>query len=248
MLDSYENQRQEFSQLTPQDIVNRLSYLRAFAISTARSFVDCARGFASFQMWKEAGEAYSEAIGRDGSYLEAFLGRAQIFSCRALLEDDEARREELLLQSIKDFRRVVQLTNGNSKEGKEAVLGIATGLLVMNRFAECSAWIEDQLRRENDKDHIGDLYYLFALCRLFSGDLEQAKEYAREMARVAGFDSEQMFIWALLSNCAGDQETFVEHRESVARRDSKLSNVLGEVQAVGCHTFLDLARLLMWCE
>lgn len=227
--------------IVPSDVVTRFASLRVTDVAAPSSFVDCGNAFISFGMLEDAIDAFTEGINRDSSCLPAFLSRAQATFGLALWIEDEAERGALMSQSIADFGRALEL----DEKSRAAILGIGTGLLVTNRFAECASWIQGRMGVSADNGHEGDLLYLFALCRLFSGDLEQAGEFADKMERVAGFDTERFFIRGLISLQASEHEKFLEYRALVDRRDPKLARVLDFVNEQQCGTFLELARRLV---
>lgn len=241
MLENIEIERINVPAVVPTDVAKRLASLRASNAAAPSSFIDCGNAFLSFGMLEDAIDAFTEAVNRDGACLAALLGRGQAAFGLALLREDEAERGDLVSQSIADFQRALEL----DEQSREAVLGIGTGLLMTNRFAECAAWIQDKMASVANKSHEGDLLYLFALCRLFSGDLEQAGEFADRMERVAGFDTERFFIRGLISLQANERENFLEYRALVDRRDRKLASVLSSAEEHHCGTFLELSRRLL---
>ena len=240
MLENIEIERINVPTVVPGDVALRLASLRVNGEAAPSSFIDCGNAFVSFGMLEDGIDAFTEAIKRDSGCVAALLSRGRATFGLALLLEDEAERDGLVSQSIADFQRALEL----DEQSREAVLGIGTGLLVSNRFAECSSWIQSKIASPAEKSHEGDLLYLFALCRLFSGDLEQAGDFADRMERVAGFDTERFFIRGLISLQANEREKFVEYRALVDRRDPKLASVLSSAEENRCGTFLELARWL----
>jgi tetratricopeptide (TPR) repeat protein len=241
MLENVEIERTNVPSVVPTDVAKRLASLRASNAAAPSSFIDCGNAFLSFGMLEDAIDAFTEAVNRDGACLAALLGRGQAAFGLALLLEEETERGSLVSQSIADFQRALEL----DEQSREAILGIGSGLLVTNRFAECASWIQDEIASTTGKSHEGDLLYLLALCRLFSGDLEQAGKFADRMERVAGFDTERFFIRGLISLQANEREKFLEYRTLVDRRDRKLGSVLGSAEEQHCGTFLDLMRRLV---
>jgi len=243
MLDFSDIQKLDTAVLTPGDVARKVAELQSSINSSPAAFIDCGSAFLSFGMLPEAWAAYSEAVTRDSESVKGFLGRAQAGYGLMLACEDEERIATVSLQVASDFRRVLKLTEGRSRE---AILGLGSVLLAANRFAECSNWIEEQLRdHHGDRNHEGDLLYLYALCRLFAGDVDQAIEYADKMDRVAGFEGERFFICGFVSWLKRDHDQLVEYRAALLIRDAKLAQVLGLIEAgAKAETYLDLARLL----
>ena len=241
MLETIETEIIDAEVIAPKDVSRRFANLRREPSSTASSFVSCGEAFLSFGMLPEASDAYSEALERDPGCVSALVGRGKVAYALALLEEEESERERLSLQSVSDLKQSLELGDKNH----EAVCGVGSGLLLMNRFAECSLWIEERLSLTSDRSEQGDLLYLFALCRLFAGDAEEAIQSAEKMERIAGFDVESSFIRGLANYFLREQEDFAECRTVVRRRDKKLAGVLSAIaDGEKCATFLDLARLL----
>jgi len=240
MLDFIELEMLDTEVVTSDDVVRRAAALRSAADAPASAFEECGQAFVSFGMLTEAIGAYSEALVRDPQSVRAYLGRAQTGYGLLLLSGENPGGTETDSQVVHDFRRALELSRG---ESREAVLGFGSALLVMNRFAECASWIQEQLGT-GDKNHEGDLLYLFALCRLFSGDLDQAIEYANKMDRVAGFEAERLLLRGFVSWLRNEKDQLIEYRAALQLRDVKLVQVLAAIESGAKYgTFLEFARL-----
>ncbi|SRR6266849_3019779 len=227
----------------PDDILRRVAELQIEEGAGADEFISCARRFESFGMANEASRAYTIAIERNGDCGEAYLGRAEIGFGLCLIDENEVDRSRSAGQVIGDFRRALELAKEHSKQ---AALGVAMTLLLVNRVAECTAWLDEVgAQGSRDRSEQTDLLFLVAFCRLFSGDVEEARKSADRIESLQGGNEDSVFIKGACALFSGEQEEAKVCRELLERKESRLALSLAMLEEQGCETFLNVARAVL---
>jgi hypothetical protein len=227
----------------PDDILRRVAELQIEEGAGADEFISCARGFESFGMANEASRAYTIAIERNGDCGEAYLGRAEIGFGLCLIDESEVDRSRSAGQVIGDFRRAFELAKEHSKQ---AALGVAMTLLLINRVAECTAWL-DEVAAEGarNRSEQTDLLFLVAFCRLFSGDVEDARKIADRIESLQGGNEDSAFIIGACCLFLGEKDEAKVCRELLERKQSRLASSLAFLEEHGCESFLNVARAVL---
>ena len=229
--------------VTPDDVRRRLAQLQLDEGAGADDFISCARGFESFDMAHEAFRAYSIAIERKSDGGEAYLGRAEVGFGLCLIDENDGERSKRADQVIEDFRRRVELSKEDSIR---AALGLAMTLLLVNRVAECSDWLDQVAARgRRDRSEQTDLLFLVAFCRLFSGDVEEARKIAERIENLQGSNEDSVFINGACALFSGEKEEAKDCRELLERKESRLAASLVSLEEQGCETFLNVARAML---
>ncbi len=228
--------------VTPDDVRRRLAQLQLDEGAGADDFISCARGFESFDMAQEAFRAYSIAIERKSDGGEAYLGRAEVGFGLCLIDENDGERSKRADQVIEDYRQSLE-----SKEHFErGALGLAMTLLLVNRVAECSDWLDQVAARgRRDRSEQTDLLFLVAFCRLFSGDVEEARKAAERIESLQGSNEDSVFINGACALFSGDREEAKDCRELLERKESRLATSLVSLEEQGCETFLNVARAML---
>src|SRR5258708_6394306 len=97
-------------------------------------------------------------------------------------------------------------------------------LLLVNRVAECSDWL-DQIasRGERTRSEQTDLLFLAAFSRLFAGDMEEARKTAERIESLQGSNEDSVFIKGVCALFLNDLDEVNECRELLARKESRLA-------------------------
>jgi hypothetical protein len=229
--------------VTPDDVRRRLTQLQLDERAGADDFITCARGFQSFGMAQEAFRAYSIAIERKSDGGEAYLERAEVGFGLCLLDENDGERSKRAGQVIEDYRRSCELSTEHFERG---ALGLAMTLLLVNRVAECSDWLDQMAARGGrDRSEQTDLLFLVAFCRLFSGDVEEARKAAERIESLQGSNEDSVFINGACALFSGDREEAKDCRELLERKESRLATSLSSLEDQGCETFLNVARAML---
>ena len=229
--------------VTPDDVRRRLAQLQLDEGAGADDFISCARGFESFDMANEASRAYTIAIERNGDCGEAYLGRAEIGFGLCLIDENEVDRSRSAGQVIEDYRRSFELSKGHFERG---ALGLAMTLLLVNRVAECSDWLDQMAARGgSDRSEQTDRLFLVAFCRLFSGDVEEARTIAERIESLQGSNEDSVFINGACALFSGEKEEAKDCRELLERKQSRLASSLAFLDEHGCESFLNVARAVL---
>ncbi len=229
--------------VTPDDVRRRLAQLQLDEGAGADDFISCARGFESFDMAQEAFRAYSIAIERKSDDGEAYLGRAEVGFGLCLIDENDGERSKRADQVIEDYRRSFELSKEHFERG---ALGLAMTLLLVNRVAECSAWLDEVAAQgARDRSEQTDLLFLGAFCRLFSGDVEDARKAAERIESLQGSNEDSVFINGACALFSGDREEAKDCRELLERKESRLATSLVSLEEQGCETFLNVARAML---
>ena len=229
--------------VTPDDVRRRLAQLQLDEGAGADDFISCARGFESFDMAQEAFRAYSIAIERKSDGGEAYLGRAEVGFGLCLIDENDGERSKRADQVIEDYRRSFELSKEHFERG---ALGLAMTLLLVNRVAECSDWLDQMAARGGrDRSEQTDLLFLVAFCRLFSGDVEEARTIAERIESLQGSNEDSVFINGACALFSGDREEAKDCRELLERKESRLAASLVSLEEQGCETFLNVARAIL---
>ena len=229
--------------VTPDDVRRRLARLQLDEDTGADEFISCARGFESFDMAQEAFSTYSIAIDRNSDCGEAYLGRAEVGFGLCLIDENDGERSKRADQVIEDYRRSFELSK---KSSKRAALGLAMTLLLVNRVAECSDWLDQMAALGGgDRSEQTDLLFLAAFCRLFSGDVEEARKIAGRIESLQGSNEDSVFINGACALFSGEKEEAKDCRELLERKESRLAASLVSLEEQGCETFLNVARTML---
>jgi hypothetical protein len=227
----------------PDDILRRVAQLQIEEGAGADEFISCARGFESFGMANEASRAYTIATERNGDCGEAYLGRAEIGFGLCLLDENDGERSKRADQVIEDYRRSFELSKEHFERG---ALGLAMTLLLVNRVAECSDWLDQMAARGGrNRSEQTDLLFLVAFCRLFSGNVEDARKSADRIESLQGGNEDSVFIKGACALFSGEQEEAKVCRELLERKESRLALSLAMLEEQGCETFLNVARAVL---
>jgi hypothetical protein len=228
--------------VSPDDVRRRLAQLQLDEGAGADDFISCARGFEAFDMAEEAFRAYSIAIERKSDGGEAYLGRAEVGFGLCLIDENDGERSKRADQVIEDYRQSLE-----SKEHYErGALGLAMTLLLVNRVAECSDWLDQVAARgRRDRSEQTDLLFLVAFCRLFSGDVEETRKIAERIESLQGSNEDSVFINGACALFSGDREEAKDCRELLERKESRLAASLVSLEEQGCETFLNVARAIL---